>query len=37
MLTPRNALATVFGTVAVVAASYVWFVRLPQAGEPSRG
>jgi tetratricopeptide (TPR) repeat protein len=37
MLTPRNALATVLGTVAVVAASYMWFVWLPQAGEPSRG
>ena len=32
----RTALATVLATVAVMAGSYVWFVRLPQAGEPSR-
>ena len=35
IFTPRAALA--LGAVAVVAASYVWFVRLPPAGEPSSG
>ena len=33
--TPRIALA--LGAVAVVAASYVWFVRLPPVGEPAPG
>jgi tetratricopeptide (TPR) repeat protein len=37
MRTPRTALAAVLGTVAIVAASYVWFVGLPQVGEPSPG
>ena len=36
-LRPRAALAAVLGTVAVAAASYLWFVRLPQAGEVSPG
>ena len=37
MLAPRTTLAAVLGTVAVVAAGFVWVVGLPRAGEPSPG